>query len=160
LKLPDGRIRVLVQGITRARVVRLNQTEPFLQARVEALADTPSGEPTLEVEALVRNVRQQLEKTVQLGKPISPEVMVIVANLDDPGRLADLVASNLELKLADAQAVLEELDPAARLRRVADVLNRELQLLTMQHEIASHARDEMDKSQKEYFLRQQLKAIQ
>ncbi|HXT21862.1 MAG TPA: LON peptidase substrate-binding domain-containing protein, partial [Thermoanaerobaculia bacterium] len=170
LKLPDGRIRILVQGVARARVANLVQTEPFLQAKIEQLADTPlppgpprSGESTngpLEVEALVRSVRQELEKAVQLGKTISPEVMVIVANLDDPGRLADLVASNLELKLADAQAVLEELDPAARLRKVADVLGREMQLLAMQQEIASHARDEMDKTQREYFLRQQLKAIQ
>jgi ATP-dependent Lon protease len=170
LKLPDGRIRILVQGVARARVTNLVQTEPFLQAKIEQLTDTQlppgpprSGESTngpLEVEALVRSVRQELEKAVQLGKSISPEVMVIVANLDDPGRLADLVASNLELKLADAQAVLEDLDPAARLRRVADVLGREMQLLAMQQEIASHARDEMDKTQREYFLRQQLKAIQ
>jgi ATP-dependent Lon protease len=160
LKLPDGRIRVLVQGLVRARVTRLVQTEPFLQARIEQLADVVPQDAALEVEALVRSVRQQLEKTVQLGKTISPEVMVIVANLDEPGRLADLVASNLELKLADAQSVLEELDPVARLRRVSEILARELQLLTMQQEIASHARDEMDKSQKEYFLRQQLKAIQ
>ena len=160
LKLPDGRIRVLVQGVARARVQRLTQTEPFLQARIEPLGDAASSDPSLEVEALVRNIRQQLERTVQLGKTISPEVMVIVANLDEPGRLADLVASNLELKLAEAQAVLEEPDPVKRLRKVADVLAREMQLLTMQHEIASHARDEMDKSQKEYFLRQQLKAIQ
>src|ERR1044072_303376 len=169
LKLPDGRIRILVQGVVRARVTTLVQTEPFLQAKIEqlagALAPGPprSGESTngpLEGEALVRSVRQELEKAVQLGKTISPEVMVIVANLDDPGRLADLVASNLELKLGDAQAVLEELEPEARLRRVADVLGREMKLLAMQQEIASHARDEMDKTQREYFLRQQLKAIQ
>jgi ATP-dependent Lon protease len=86
--------------------------------------------------------------------------MVIVANLEDPGRLADLVASNLELKMEDAQAILEELEPLTRLRRVNEILGRELQLLTMQQEIASQARDEMDKSQREYFLRQQLKAIQ
>ena len=160
LKLPDGRIRILVQGVVRARVVNLTQSEPFLQAKIEQLADQPLPQGPLEVEALVRSVRQELEKAVQLGKTISPEVMVIVANLDDPGRLADLVASNLELKLTDAQAVLEELDPAARLRKVADVLGREMQLLAMQQEIASHARDEMDKTQREYFLRQQLKAIQ
>ncbi|HEV8631363.1 MAG TPA: endopeptidase La [Thermoanaerobaculia bacterium] len=160
LKLPDGRIRILVQGVVRARVVHLSQTEPFLQAKIEQLADRPGSHDALEAEALVRSVRQELEKAVQLGKSISPEVMVIVANLDDPGRLADLVASNLELKLADAQAVLEELDPVARLRKVAEVLGREMQLLAMQQEIASHARDEMDKTQREYFLRQQLKAIQ
>jgi ATP-dependent Lon protease len=108
----------------------------------------------------VRSVRQELEKAVQLGKTISPEVMVIVANLDDPGRLADLVASNLELKLADAQVVLEELDPTPACARSPTCWGREMQLLAMQQEIASHARDEMDKSQREYFLRQQLKAIQ
>jgi ATP-dependent Lon protease len=160
LKLPDGRIRILVQGVARARVTNLTQTEPFLQAKLEQLPDRALPQGPLEVEALVRSVRQELEKAVQLGKSISPEVMVIVANLDDPGRLADLVASNLELKLAEAQAVLEELDPVARLRKVAEVLGREMQLLAMQQEIASHARDEMDKTQREYFLRQQLKAIQ
>jgi ATP-dependent Lon protease len=160
LKLPDGRIRILVQGVVRARLVHLAQSEPFLQAKIEQLPDRTGVSAPLEVEALVRSVRQELEKAVQLGKTISPEVMVIVANLDDPGRLADLVASNLELKLAEAQAVLEELDPVARLRKVAEVLGREMQLLAMQQEIASHARDEMDKTQREYFLRQQLKAIQ
>ncbi len=160
LKLPDGRIRILVQGVARARVTNLTQTEPFLQAKLEQLPDQALPQGPLEVEALVRSVRQELEKAVQLGKTISPEVMVIVANLDDPGRLADLVASNLELKLGEAQGVLEEIDPVARLRKVADVLGREMQLLAMQQEIASHARDEMDKTQREYFLRQQLKAIQ
>jgi ATP-dependent Lon protease len=160
LKLPDGRIRILVQGVARARLVTLTQSEPYLQGKVEQLGDRPLPQGPLEVEALVRSVRQELERAVQLGKTISPEVMVIVANLDDPGRLADLVASNLELKLAEAQAVLEELDPVARLRKVAEVLAREMQLLAMQQEIASHARDEMDKTQREYFLRQQLKAIQ
>ena len=160
LKLPDGRIRVLVQGVMRARVAHLSQTEPYLQAKIEPLPERAAPAGSLEVEALVRSVRQQLERTVQLGKGISPEVMVIVANLDEPGRLADLVASNLELKPAEAQTVLEELDPLERLRRVSEVLGRELQLLAMQQEIASHARDEIDKTQKEYFLRQQLKAIQ
>ncbi len=160
LKLPDGRIRILVQGVARARVTNLTQTEPFLQAKLEQLPDQALPQGPLEVEALVRSVRQELEKAVQLGKTISPEVMVSVANLDDPGRLADLVASNLELKLGEAQGVLEEIDPVARLRKVADVLGREMQLLAMQQEIASQARDEMDKSQREYFLRQQLKAIQ
>ena len=162
LKLPDGRIRILVQGVTRARIKHIAQSEPYLQAEIEALEDRerPAETEGIEVEALVRSVRQQLEKAVQLGQGISPEVMVIVANLEDPGRLADLVASNLELKMEDAQAILEELEPLTRLRRVNEILGRELQLLTMQQEIASQARDEMDKSQREYFLRQQLKAIQ
>jgi ATP-dependent Lon protease len=161
LRLPDGRTRILVQGLARVRLDRLVQEEPFLQARIEAISDRAPGGPTaLELEALTRSVRQQLERVVQLGRGISPEVMVIVANLEDPGRLADLVASNLELKIPEAQAVLEELEPVKRLRRVNEVLARELELLSMQQEIATQARDEMDRTQREYFLRQQLKAIQ
>jgi ATP-dependent Lon protease len=97
---------------------------------------------------------------VGLGKNISPEVMVIAANLDDPARLTDLAASNLDLKLEEAQQILETMDPVERLKRVNDLLSREINLLTMQQEISSAAQGEMNKSQREYFLRQQLKAIQ
>ena len=108
----------------------------------------------------MRSVKESLDRAVTLGKGISPEVMVIAANLDDPGRLADLAASNLELKLADAQAVLETLDPSSGCAGSSELLAREIQVLTMQQEISSQARGEMDRSQREYFLRQQLKAIQ
>ncbi|OLE67614.1 MAG: endopeptidase La [Acidobacteria bacterium 13_1_20CM_2_68_7] len=134
LKLPDGRIRVLMQGVCRARVDEFVRGESFTTAR--------------------------LTRIVELGKAISSEVMVIASNLEDPGRLADLVASNLDLKIDDAQAVLKIIDPVARLKRVNDLLNKEIELLNMQQEINSHAREEIDKSQREYFLRQQLKAIQ
>ncbi|HVR97293.1 MAG TPA: endopeptidase La, partial [Thermoanaerobaculia bacterium] len=110
--------------------------------------------------ALVRSVKESLDRAVGLGKSISPEVMVITANLEEPGRLADLAASNLDLKLTDAQAILETLDPIDRLRQVSDLLAHEIQILTMQQEISSQARGEIDRSQREYFLRQQLKAIQ
>jgi ATP-dependent Lon protease len=160
LKLPDGRIRILVQGLARVRVEHFSQTEPFLQAKVERVEEPPAGERTLAIEALTRSVKDSLDKAVALGKGVSPEVMVIAANLEEPGRLADLAASNLELDVAVAQSALETLDPIARLRIVSDLLVREIQLLTMQQEISSQARGEMDKSQREYFLRQQLKAIQ
>ncbi len=162
LKLPDGRIRILVQGVARVRVEHMSQTEPFLQARIQRLedgeADVAAG--ALEGEALVRSVKEGLERAQQLGKNISAEVMTVATNLDDPGRLADLAASNLELKVEEAQQVLETLAPQERLQKVSDLLQREIQLLTMQQEISSQARGEMDKSQREYFLRQQLKAIQ
>ncbi len=159
LKLPDGRIRILVQGLTRARVEYISQTEPFLQARVTQVDDEVSETTSLEGEALVRAVKDGLERVVQLGKTISPEVAVIAANLDDAARLADLVASNLELKPEEAQEVLRTQNPVERLAKVNVILAREVQLLTMQQEISSQARGEMDKSQREYFLRQQLKAI-
>jgi ATP-dependent Lon protease len=159
LKLPDGRIRILVQGLSRANVSYVEEGNGFLQARIDALQE-PEAEPELETEALLRSVRGSLEKAVGLGKNISPEVMQIVANLDDPARLADLAASNLELRVEDAQSVLELLDINQRLRRVNELLNKEIEVLTVQQEINSQARGEIDRSQREFYLRQQLKAIQ
>jgi len=160
LKLPDGRIRILVQGLSRARVHHLSQTEPYLQAKIEPIEEPKLPPGTLEVEALLRSVKESLDRAVSLGKGISPEVMVIAANLEDAGRLADLAASNLDLKPTEAQSILETNDPIDRLRRVSDMVAREIQVLTMQQEISSQARGEMDRSQREYYLRQQLKAIQ
>lgn len=160
LKLPDGRIRILVQGVSRARIEHLSQVDPFPQAKIDRIEEAPVPEQTLESEALIRSVKESMERAVHLGKGISSEVMVIAANLTDPGRLADLAASNLDLKMHEAQSVLETVSPLDRLKRVSDLLATEIQLLTMQQEISSQARGEMDRSQREYFLRQQLKAIQ
>lgn len=159
LKLPDGRIRILVQGVSRARINFLEETPGFLQARIETLQEINAQE-TLETEALVRNVRASMEKAVGLGKNISPEVMAIVANLDDPGRLADLAASNLDLRVEDAQSVVEQLDVSTRLRRVNELLAKEIEVLTVQQEINTQAKGEIDRSQREFYLRQQMKAIQ
>jgi ATP-dependent Lon protease len=114
---------------------------------------------SIEREALVRSVKRALERAAGLGKNLPSEVTVIAGNLEDPGRLADLAASNLDLKVEEAQEVLETLDPVARLRRVNEFLNREMSLLSMQREIDSLAKDEMDRSQREYYLRHQMKAI-
>ena len=160
LKLPDGRIRILVQGLSRARIDYFIQTAPFFKAKITRIEETPTKDRGLETEALIRAVKQNLDRAVGLGKNISPEVMVIAANLDDPARLTDLAASNLDLKLEEAQQILETMDPVERLKRVNDLLSREINLLTMQQEISSAAQGEMNKSQREYFLRQQLKAIQ
>jgi ATP-dependent Lon protease len=160
LKLPDGRIRILVQGLSRARVESVEDTGEFLRARLSSLDETGTSERSLEVEALVRNVRASMERATNLGKNISPEVMAIVSSLDDAGRLADLAASNLELKVEDAQSVLDIADTTARLRRVNDLLNKEIEVLTVQQEINTQARADIDRSQREFFLRQQLKAIQ
>ena len=160
LKLPDGRLRILVQGLSRARVEHMSQVEPFLQAQIHPLDETVVEERSLEAEALFRSVRDGVEKVASLGRQLSPEVLMISGQVDDAGRLADLVASNLELSAVTAQEILETLDPGERLRRVNDLLAREIQLLTVQQELSIHARDEMDRSQREYFLRQQLRAIQ
>ena len=114
----------------------------------------------IEDEALVRNVKGQLEKAVSLGKSILPDIMGVVENIDEPGRLADLVASNIGLKTEQSQEILEISDPVQRLKRVSEILAREIELLTVQQKIQSEARGEIDKTQREYFLREQLKAIQ
>jgi ATP-dependent Lon protease len=160
LKMPDGRIRILVQGLSRARVTRFDETLPHLVAHIEPLTDSDPDADELELEALIRNVRASLERAITLGKNISSEVMAIVANLEDPGRLADVAASNLELKVADAQSVLEKLNPADRLRRVNELLAREINVLLVQQEINTQAKGEIDRTQREFYLRQQLKAIQ
>ncbi|HLP29823.1 MAG TPA: LON peptidase substrate-binding domain-containing protein, partial [Geothrix sp.] len=160
LKLPDGRIRALVQGLQRVRVEYFTETENLFKARVEPLAEPEMRSPDLEQDALLRSVKQTLEKAVALGKTLPQEVLVIAGNLDNPGRLADLVASNLDLKLQQTQEVLEIAHPGQRLKRVNELLMREIQLLEVQQKITMEARGEMDKSQREYYLRQQLKAIQ
>ncbi|HJQ26655.1 MAG TPA: endopeptidase La [Blastocatellia bacterium] len=160
LKMPDGRIRILVQGLSRARVARFDENQPALIGHIEPLTDAEPDADELELEALIRNVRASLERAITLGKNISSEVMAIVANLEDPGRLADVAASNLELKVSDAQSVLEKLNPADRLRRVNELLAREINVLLVQQEINTQAKGEIDRTQREFYLRQQLKAIQ
>src|SRR5256714_953088 len=160
LKLPDGRIRILVQGVSRAQVKSVDTGGDFLRASLQVMPEEPAPERSLEVEALMRNVRASMEKAANLGKNISPEVMAIIANLDDAGRLGDLSASNLELRVEDAQSVLEIADTTARLRRVNEILNKEIEVLTVQQEINTQARADIDRSQREFYLRQQMKAIQ
>jgi ATP-dependent Lon protease len=160
LKLPDGRIRILIQGLSRATVEGVDPSGDHVRATITPISEPLAPEGSLEVEALVRNVRGSMERAASLGKNISPEVLAIIANLDDAGRLADLSASNLELKVEDGQSVLDIFDPVHRLRRVNDLLNKEIDVLTVQQEINTQARADIDRSQREYFLRQQLKAIQ
>ncbi|MDQ6787737.1 MAG: endopeptidase La [Acidobacteriota bacterium] len=160
LKLPDGRIRILIQGLSRARVESVATGNDYIKAQIEPITEPTAPTNSLEVEALVRNVRSLMERAANLGKNISPEVLAIIANLDDAGRLADLSASNLELKVEDGQTVLDIFDPVLRLRRVNDLLSKEIDVLTVQQEINTQARADIDRSQREYFLRQQLKAIQ
>lgn len=161
LKLPDGRIKILVQGLARARVIEYTQTEPFFQARIQKIVEPKkTAQRTLEIEALVRTVKELLEKIGSYGKLILPEVLVVIENLEDPGRLSDMIVSNLGLKVEEAQDVLEILNPYDRLKRVSEILAKELDVLNMQQKIQSEAKGEMDKTQREYFLREQLKAIQ
>src|SRR4030043_1824636 len=159
LKLPDGKVKILVQGLSKASIKDILQTTPYLLARVENIKDPFVTEITLETEALMRNVREQLERIVSYGKLLSPDLMFILESVDDPGRLADLGASNLDLTVEKAQEILETVNPIERLKTLNEVIGKELQMLTMQAKIQSQARDEITKSQREYFLREQMRAI-
>nr|WP_281249653.1 endopeptidase La [Geothermobacter hydrogeniphilus] len=160
LKLPDGRIKILVQGLARARIETVLADMPCYEVRVELLEDPPLTVGALEVEALMRTVRDQLAQLVNLGKALQPEVMVALENVEDPGSLADLVASNIGLRVPEAQALFEAIDPFERLGLVKDTLAKELEVAAVQNRIQSQAKEEMTRSQREYFLREQLRAIQ
>jgi ATP-dependent Lon protease len=160
LKLPDGRIKVLVQGLSKARVKKFTKTEPYFESAIQKIEDELPEAGNIEIEALTRTVKQQIDKAVSLGKNVLPDVMVVIENLEDPGRLADLIASNLGLKTEQAQEMLEVRDPIERIRKVSDILGREIELLLVQQRIQTEAKGEIDRSQREYFLREQLKAIQ
>ena len=160
LKLPDGRVRILAQGVMRAMIENLEEDKPYYSARVKVIHELEEQAKSIEVEALIRNVRDGLDRASALGKNIPPEIMIIAANVEDPGRLADLTVANLDLKVKDAQKILEITEPFQRLKRVYEFLAKELELLDVQSKISTEAKGEMDKLQKQYFLRQQIKAIQ
>jgi ATP-dependent Lon protease len=160
LKLPDGRFKVLIQGLAKARILNYTQIEPYYAGEIEKIVDETPSEITVEVEALIRNIKELMDKSVGLGKSFLPDILVLIENIEEPGRLADLVASNLGLKSDQAQQLLEETDPINRLQKIGEILNREVELLTVQQKIQSDVKGEIDKTQREYFLREQLKAIQ
>ncbi|MEW6487929.1 MAG: endopeptidase La [Thermodesulfobacteriota bacterium] len=160
LKLPDGRVKVLVQGLSRARRKAVVAESPGYRVEVEVIEEAPAGKADFEAEALMRSVREKLDEIINMGKGISTEIMMILENVEDAGRLADIVAANVNLKVADAMQVLDAVEPKERIERIHALLDRELQVLMVQAKIKSAAKEEMNKSQREYFLRQQLKAIQ
>jgi ATP-dependent Lon protease len=157
-RLSDGRRKVLLQGLTKARIESFIEDEPTLWVRTAPLP-SESMDWCVEAEALMRAVRAKVEELLPL-KNLPPEILSATAAVEDPGRLADLVASSLRLRLEEAQEVLEVVDPLARLRRVDAILRREVDVVTMQAEIQSQARDELSRGQREVFLREQLRAIQ
>lgn len=159
LKLPDGRIKILVQGVARAKIQKFLQKEPYYQVEIKTFPEAQSA-VNLETEALMRNVKEQLERLVSFGKVILPDIMVVIENVDDPGKLADLAVANMGLKVEQAQEMLEIADPILRIKRINEALGKELELLSMQQKIQADVRGEIDKTQREYFLREQLKAIQ
>jgi len=159
LRLPDGRVKVLVQGLCKAQIESFVENEPATWAQVTPIPADTEADWCVEAEALMRTVRGRVEELLPL-KNLPPEVLSITSNVYEPGRLADLVASNLKLRLAESQEILEVADPIARLQKVDSLLRRELDVTTMQAEIQSQAKEEMTRGQREHYLREQMRAIQ
>src|SRR3989442_4712654 len=157
LKLPDGRARILVQGFSRAKVEFYDESKPYIAAKVQPKTEPQVIPDSIELQAVIRNVKSSLDKMVSLGKNISPDLVAIAANLDDPARLSDLVASNLDLKVDKAQEVLELIDPVERLRRVHDLMAKEIEVLEVQNDMNTQAHGEMDKNQRAFYLPQPMK---
>ncbi len=158
LKLPGGTIRVLVEGLHRAEIVGYSDMEPYYQVEIREFEE-PQGK-TAEVEALTRTAVNQFEQWVKLSKKIPPETLVSVVVVEEPGRLTDLIASHLSLKVEDKQALLDAIDVQERLEKLCEILGREMEILELEKKINVRVRKQMEKTQKEYYLREQLKAIQ
>ena len=158
LKLPDGTVKVLVEGMARAKVTGYTRTEEYYEAEAQI---TPEELPDpVEAEALARSVASEFEGYVKLNKKVSPEVVSAVAQIDDPGKLADTVASHLSVKIGDRQAVLEMTSVAKRLEKCLQLMESEISVLQVEKRIRTRVKRQMEKTQREYYLNEQMKAIQ
>jgi len=158
LKLPDGTVKVLVEGVQRAETRAIHDTEEHFTAEVVPVQ--LAGEPSPEVEALRRAVTQQFDQYVKLNKKIPPEILTSIAGIDDPGRLADTIAAHLPLKLEAKQSVLDLFEVAKRLEKLLELLEHEVDILQVEKRIRGRVKRQMEKSQREYYLNEQVKAIQ
>ncbi len=158
LKLPGGTIRVLVEGLSRGRVLRHLQKEPFMKVELEQY--TEKWEKSPEIEALMRSLVYQFEQYVKISKKIPPETVVSVVSVEDPGRLADIISSHLSLRIGDKQTILEAISVKARIEALCNILAKEMEILELERKINIRVRKQMEKTQKDYYLREQMKAIQ
>ena len=157
-KLPDGRVKILVQGLSRIRITEFEQSNPFFVAKIDQAKDIPIEEETDTIDNLMNNIRAQLEKVISLGKALSPDIITVLEDIQNPGRLADLIASNINLHVAEAQSILETLDPMERLQKISTILNREIEILSVQAK-SGNPNDGSNRNQKEYLLREQIRSI-
>jgi ATP-dependent Lon protease len=158
LRLPDNTVKVLIEGKKRARIVEYQETDRMIEAEVEELADVI--ESTVELEALVRSLKATFENYVKLNKRIPPEMLMSVNTIEDPSRLADLIVAHLNLKLEDKQEILEVQDPSKRLEKLLQLMQGEIEILQVERRIRSRVKKQMERSQKEYYLNEQMQAIQ
>jgi ATP-dependent Lon protease len=157
-KLPDGSVRVFFQGLSRIRLKEITQVEPYMKAKIEVVED--KIEKTTELEALIRNLTRLFQRVVELAPNLPSELNIAVLNIPDPGSLADFIAAHINLNLEEKQEILEAIDVTERIKKLTTFVNRELEVLELGSKIQSEAKEEMTKAQREFYLREQLKAIQ
>ena len=158
-KLPDGRLKILVQGLSKAKITNFEQEAPYFKVKLEKVVEPVTQHDEVETNALMRNIKEQLEKLISLGKVLSSDILMVLEDIHEPGRLADLISSNLNLHVSEAQMILETMDPIDRLHKINDIISRELEIISMQNKIKGSSQSGSDIDQKEYFLREQIKAI-
>lgn len=159
LKLPNGTIRVLVEGLERAEVLEfIEENTEFYEVYARELVEPTTEDP--EVDALMRTVLTQFEHYINLSKKVTPETLAAVSDIDEPGRLADVITSHLPVKIKDKQTILETVEFRPRLEKLLDLLNNEREVLELERKIGQRVKKQMEKTQKEYYLREQMKAIQ
>ncbi len=159
LKLPDGHMKALVQGLTRAKIERYTRKRSFFRVKAELISEPEVKEIGVEVEAAMRNARDHSEKIMALRGEMTSEIRGILDSIQEPGRLADVISSNLRMKIEEAQTLLDIIDPIKRLSKVNELLLREVELSSIQAKIQSNVKDEISKNQRDYFLREQMRAI-
>ncbi len=160
LKLPDGTVKVLVEGEQRARVTAYSQEKGYLEASLEVIEEVSSDMKEQEIEILMRSLMSQFEQYIKLNKKIPPEVLSSLASIEEPGRLADTIAAHLSLKVDDKQELLETTDVGTRLERLMAAIESEIDLLHVEKRVRGRVKRQMEKSQREYYLNEQIKAIQ
>ncbi|AET56823.1 ATP-dependent protease La [Paenibacillus terrae HPL-003] len=158
LKLPNGTIRVLVEGLERAEIIQYTDNEEYYEVLAKELHEAENVHP--ETDALMRTVLTQFEHYINLSKKVTPETLAAVSDIEEPGRLADVITSHLTLKIKEKQDILETIDVIQRLEKLLDILNNEREVLELERKINQRVKKQMEKTQKEYYLREQMKAIQ
>lgn len=159
LKLPGDSIRVLVEGLQRGKIVEYTKTEPYYEVVIEEVVEEKDETNELEHEAMIRMMLKAFENYVRLSNKVSPDTLVSVNSVEDAGQLADIIAANVLVKVEDKQEILEAFNPIERLEKLYNIINREIQILEIEKKISSRVRKQIDKVQREYYLREQLKAI-
>ena len=160
LRMPGDNVRVMVEGVCRARLIAMTRRNPYLETEVQEIPAEPAGRPAPKTEALIRSTYEVFQRYAELAPKVSPDLLVNVLSSDDPGYISDYIAQNISMRPGDKQAILEELRPARRLERMYQILRREVEVLAVDVEIQNRAREQMADNQRDYYLREQMKAIQ